>query len=69
MATAVVEAKQIGGSIMVRIPKELVELEQIRPGEKVEVAVHKVSLDGFGMLQGIGPWKKEDKYDSHEDYS
>ena len=37
MARTLVKARKVGGSIMVTIPKEVVEQEEIREGELVEV--------------------------------
>jgi antitoxin component of MazEF toxin-antitoxin module len=65
MTRAVIRAKRVGGSIMVRIPKEVVEQEDIHEGEMVEVDVHKARKSGFGILPGIGPMTREDELDTH----
>ena len=36
-----VRVKKIGGSFMVRIPKDVVEAEGIVPGDLVRIAVHR----------------------------
>lgn len=49
---AVVKAKKIGGSIMVRIPKEIAEAESIAAGNLVEIDVSRPRKDFFGALKG-----------------
>ena len=59
MEDATVKAKKIGGSIMVRIPKEIVETLSIRPNEIVKITVKKTRKSGFGLFKGLGPYKHE----------
>jgi len=66
MTTTVQYAKKIGGSIMVRIPKEIAEMEQIIPGEAVEVDIRKAKKDWFGALKGLKSLEKKDKLDVHD---
>ncbi len=65
------KTKKIGGSLMVVVPKKMVESENLSAGEEVEIEVKKVKKKDvtkfFGALKGIGPWTKEDKFDSHYD--
>jgi len=63
---AVVRAKKIGGSIMVRVPKEIVQEEAIREGTLLEIDVSRPKKDFFGALKGIGSFTKEDELDTHE---
>ncbi len=65
MGRAVAKARKIGGSLMVTIPKELVEQEDIREGELVELEVRKAKRSFFGIDPGIGPMRKEDELDTH----
>jgi hypothetical protein len=65
MTRTVVRAKRVGGSIMVRLPKEVVDLEDIHEGEMVEVEVKKARRSGFGMDPGIGSMTREDEFDAH----
>jgi antitoxin component of MazEF toxin-antitoxin module len=67
MATTVQQAKKVGGSLMVRIPKEIAELEHIGPGELVEVDIHKARKDWFGAYPGLQPFTKEDRFRSHHE--
>ncbi|MBS3066676.1 AbrB/MazE/SpoVT family DNA-binding domain-containing protein [Candidatus Pacearchaeota archaeon] len=55
------KARKIGGSIMVTIPKEIVETESIQEGEIIKISVEKIKKSGFGMLKGIGKFSKEDE--------
>ena len=48
-----VKTKRIGGSIMVRIPKEIVEAESIRENQLIEIDVNKPRKDFFGALKGL----------------
>ncbi len=66
MARAIVRSRKIGGSIVVRIPKEATEQEGIRAGELVEVEVRKARKDFFGALKGVGKFSREDELDSHD---
>ena len=59
--TFISKAVSVGGSIMVTIPKQVAELLNIHPNEKVEVEVKKVNLSGFGMFRGVGRFTKEDE--------
>jgi len=59
MEKTVTKTKKIGGSIMVRIPKEVVEMLSLGPEEFVEIKVGRIRKSGFGMAKGIGPFKHE----------
>ncbi len=50
---AFVKAKKIGGSIMVRVPKEIVEEESIKEGTLVQIDVTRPRKDFFGALKGL----------------
>lgn len=66
MVATVQYIKKVGGSLMVRIPKEIAEIEQMGEGEPVQIEIHKVRKDWFGCLRGMTPMKKEEKIDLHE---
>ncbi len=66
MAKALVKTRKVGGSIMVRIPKELVEQEDIQEGELLELEVRKAGKDWFGALPRLKPFRREEELDSHE---
>ncbi len=63
MATIVQHTRKVGGSIMVRIPKDIAEQEHIEAGELVRIDVRRERKDWFGALKGIGPFRREDKFD------
>lgn len=62
----VARARKVGGSIIVRIPADVVKEKGIREGELLEFDVSKVKESGFGILKGIGPFTPEDEFDSHD---
>ena len=51
---------------MVRLPKEVVQQEDIHEGEMVEVDVRKAKKSFFGITPGIGPFTQEDKMSDHD---
>ena len=51
---------------MVRIPKEVVEQEDINEGEMVELDVHKAKNDWFGVFPLGEPFGRENELDVHE---
>jgi antitoxin component of MazEF toxin-antitoxin module len=63
---ALVKTRRVGGSLVVTLPKELVENKKIREGEILEIAVQKKRRDGFGVLRGMKPFTAEDELDDHE---
>ena len=66
MTKALTRAKRVGGSIMVRLPKEIVQQEDIHEGEMVEVDVRKPKKDWFGATPSLGPFVHDDELDTHE---
>ena len=58
------KTRKVGGSMMVTIPREIVESESIVEGEIVKIRLEKVRKSGFGMLRGIGKFSKEDELNS-----
>ena len=66
MATTIQPAKKIGGSLMIRIPKDIAVLEHIHEGDLVSLDVRTTKKDWFGSLKGIGSLKKEEKLDIHD---
>ncbi len=55
------KTRRIGGSIVVTIPANIVQNEQIQEDEVVELEVRKLRKNYFGALKGIGSFKKEDR--------
>ena len=60
------KVKAIGGSFMVRIPKDLVKAESIREGQLVKLKVEKIKKSYYGALKGIGKFTKKDELDAHD---
>lgn len=60
------KTRKVGGSLVVTLPKELVESKKIKEGEIVEVNVKKVRKDGFGVLKGLTPFTAKDELTAHE---
>lgn len=58
---AFAKTRAVGGSLIVTIPREIIEREGIRENELVEVDVKKPKKDFFGALKGIGSFTKEDE--------
>ena len=56
------KTRKIGGSLVVTLPKTLVDEEGLKPNQTVSITIKKVRKSGFGMFKGIGPFTKEDKF-------
>ena len=66
MARALIRAKRVGGSIMVRLPKEVVQQEDIHEGQMVEVDVRKAKKSWFGSMPDLPRMTREDELDTHD---
>ena len=66
MGKALTKTRKVGGSIVVTLPKELVESQKIKEGEVVEVTVRKFRKEGFGVLKGVEPFTAEDELTTHD---
>jgi antitoxin component of MazEF toxin-antitoxin module len=60
------KTRKVGGSLVVTLPKELVETEKIKEGEIIKIKVKKLRKNGFGLLKGVGPFTAEDELKTHE---
>jgi bifunctional DNA-binding transcriptional regulator/antitoxin component of YhaV-PrlF toxin-antitoxin module len=60
------KTRKVGGSLVVTLPKELVESKKIKEGEIVEVIVKKVRKDGFGAFKGLSSFTAKDELAVHE---
>lgn len=56
----------MGGSLIVTIPKKLVESKKIKEGELVEISVRKVKIDGFGTFRMLKSFTVEDELKAHD---
>lgn len=66
MTECLAKTRKVGGSLVVTLPKALVENEKIKEGEIVKIRVKKLRKDGFGILKGVGPFTVEDELTVHE---
>ena len=60
------KAISVGGSLMVTIPRQLVEMLNLHPNEPIEIEVKKIKKSGFGVFRGIGKFTKEDELHLHD---
>ena len=65
MSRALVRTRKIGGSIVVTIPKEVADQEQIREDELIEVEVRKPRGDWFGAFPQLEIFSREEELDAH----
>jgi len=63
---ALTKTRKIGGSLVVTIPKVIVEGEGLIEDQMVKIEVEKVKKSGFGLLRGMRSFTKEDELDTHE---
>lgn len=66
MPRCLTKTRKVGGSIVVTLPKQLVETQQIKENMYVEITVKKCRIDGFGILKGMAPFTVEDELKSCE---
>jgi len=60
------KTRKVGGSLVITIPKKLVETKKLKEGELVEITIKKVKIDGFGAFKGMKPFTAEDKLNTHD---
>ncbi len=66
MVKSIVKTRKVGDSIVITLPKELVESKKIKEGEIIEISVKKLRKDGFGILKGVGSFTAEDELKTHD---
>jgi antitoxin component of MazEF toxin-antitoxin module len=66
LTVCLAKTRKIGGSLVITLPKEIVENKQIKEGEIIEISVKKVRKEGFGILKGIAPFTAQDELDTHD---
>lgn len=54
--------RKVGGSLMARIPKEVLEEESLHPGETIRLEVKKVKKSALGIAKGMRSFTKEDEF-------
>ncbi len=62
----IAKTRKVGGSLVVTLPKEIVESKKIKEGEIIEISVKKVRKEGFGALKGVGPFTAQDELTGHD---
>ncbi|HZY95126.1 MAG TPA: AbrB/MazE/SpoVT family DNA-binding domain-containing protein [Candidatus Bathyarchaeia archaeon] len=63
---ALAKVRRVGGSLVVTIPSEVAEQEGLKPGEVVNIEVHKARKSFFGIDRGIGPFTADDEMKDHD---
>ena len=63
---AITKTRKVGGSLVVTIPANIVELEQLNEGQMVEIKIKKKRIEGFGLIRGIGEFTQEDRMEDRE---
>ena len=63
---AIVRTRKVGGSVMVRIPTEILEEEGILQDEVVRIDVEKIRKDWFGAFKGVGSFTHDDELNTHD---
>lgn len=57
----ITKLRKVGGSIIATIPKNVIEVEGLMPGQIVVIKVEKVKKSFLGAAKGIGSFTKEDE--------
>ena len=58
---SVTKLRKVGGSIVATVPKKIIDLEGLVPGQAVTIEIKKIRKSGLGVMKGIGSFTKEDK--------
>ena len=58
------KTRAVGGSLVVTIPKIVVEEEGLVENQIVSIDVKKVKKSGFGILKGMRSFTKKDELDT-----
>ena len=64
MTTAITETRQVGGSLMVAIPKSVKKAMGLEKNQIVQIEVRKMKPGFFGSFKGIGKMSASDKLNS-----
>ena len=66
MSRTIVKTRKIGGSIVVRIPKDVAEREGIKEDEFVEIDVKKAKGEWFGAFPTLKKFSRDEELDVHD---
>ena len=58
---SITKLRKVGGSIVATVPKKIIELEGLVPGQTVKITVEKLKKSFFGAAKGVGSFSKEDE--------
>ena len=58
---SVTKLRKVGGSLVVTVPKKIIDLEGLTNGQIVKIKVEKTKKSFFGAAKGIGSFTREDK--------
>ena len=60
-----VVVRKVGGSLMVTVPKGVVDELRVKPNEKLRVEFKKPKIEGFGIYKRakLTPFTREDRAD------
>ena len=61
MIGCLTKTRKVGGSIVVTLPKDLVEIENIKENQYVEITVKKCRRNGFGIFKDMSPFTAKDE--------
>ncbi|MBI2146898.1 hypothetical protein HYU19_00295 [Candidatus Woesearchaeota archaeon] len=56
---AIAKTRKMGGSLIVTIPKTIVEEEGLVENQAVKIDIERVRKSGFGLFKGTGSFDKE----------
>ena len=65
MTGCLTRTRKVGGSLVVTLPKELVENQKIKADEIIEITIKKCKKSGFGSLKNMKPFTIEDELQTH----
>ena len=58
----ITKTRKVGGSLVVTIPRRVVEEECLSENQTVKLEVKKFKKSGFGLSRGLASFSKEDKF-------
>ncbi|MBI2576205.1 hypothetical protein HYV84_03255 [Candidatus Woesearchaeota archaeon] len=62
----IAKTRTLGGSLIVTIPKNVVEVEGLHADEVVAIDIKKVKKSYKGIMPGLGHLEPGDKLDTHD---
>lgn len=64
---AITKTRKIGGSLVATIPSNVINAEDIKEGEWIELEIKKYKKDYFGSLKELDKFEKEDRMEERWD--